>query len=154
VTSDLSFVPKRGEGPVGTGVHLLRRVHGATGVTIAEVWLTVAFLPFVPFGEWTVERGDASGSPWVVAHIKRPRFLTSLAWVVGGVVAALASLAPAYLVVTFLMGSKPVELGGLFCSAGAIIGTMGWLDQTRERIPFRMAVRALGGAKSAARSPE
>ena len=153
MTSDLSFEPKRGEGPVGTGVHLLRRAHGATGVTIGDVWLTFVFLPVVPLGEWTVERKDASGSSWLFTHIERPHFLRSVAWIAGGVLAALVSLAPAYLAVTFLMGSKPVELAGLFLSAGAIIGTLGWLDQTRERVPFRTAVQALSrAAKSAKRA--
>ncbi len=130
---------------VGTGVHLLCRNHGPTGVTIADVWLTILFLPVVPFGEWTVERGGASGSSWLVTQIERPRVLRSVAWVAGGIVAAVASLVPAYVAVTFFMGSKPVELAGLFSSAGGIIGTIGWLDQTRERVPFRTALRALAG---------
>ena len=144
--TDLPFEPRRGEGPVGTGVHLVRRSHGPTGVTIADVWLTFLFLPVVPFGEWTVERGGASRSSWRVAQVRRPHLLRSVAWVAGGVVAILASLLPAYVAVSFFMGSKPAELGGLFASAGAIIGTLGWLDQTRERVPFRTAVRILGRA--------
>jgi hypothetical protein len=150
-TSDLRFEPRRGEGPVGTGVHLLRRTHGPTGVTIADVWLTFLFLPVVPLGEWTVERGGAPGSSWLVTQIEKPRALRSVAWVAGGIVAAVASLVPAYVVVAFFMGSKPAELAGLFSSAGGIIGTVGWLDQTRERVPFRTAVRAL---TRAAGSPE
>jgi len=146
VTSDLSFEPRRGEGPVGTGVHLLRRTHGPTGVTIADVWLTFLFLPVVPFGEWTVERGGASDPSWLVTQIERPRVLRSVGWVAGGIVAALVSLVPAYVVVAFFMGSKAAGLAGLFSSAGGIIGTIGWLDQTRERVPFRTAVRALARA--------
>jgi hypothetical protein len=149
-TTDLRFEPRRGEGPVGTGVHLLRRTRDSTGVTIADVWLTFLFLPVVPFGEWTVERGGASGSSWLVTRIERPRVMRSVAWVAGGIVAGLVSLVPAYVAVAFFMGSKPAELGGLFSSAGGIIGTIGWLDQTRERVPFRTAVRALARA---ARSP-
>jgi hypothetical protein len=150
-TTDLRFEPRRGEGPVGTGVHLLRRTHESTGVTIADVWLTFLFLPVVPFGEWTVERGGASGSSWLVTRIERPRVMRSMAWVAGGIVAGLVSLVPAYVAVAFFMGSKPAELAGLFSSAGGIIGTIGWLDQTRERVPFRIAVRALARAT---RSPE
>jgi hypothetical protein len=146
VTGNLSFEPRRGEGPVGTGVHLLRRTRDSTGVTIADVWLTFLFLPVVPFGEWTVERGGASGSSWLVTRIERPRVMRSVAWVAGGMVAGLVSLVPAYVAVAFFMGSKPAELGGLFSSAGGIIGTIGWLDQTRERVPFRTAVRALARA--------
>jgi len=146
VTGNLSFEPRRGEGPVGTGVHLLRRTHDSTGVTIADVWLTFLFLPVVPFGKWTVERGGASGSSWLVTRIERPRVMRSVAWVAGGMVAGLVSLVPAYVAVAFFMGSKPAELGGLFSSAGGIIGTIGWLDQTRERVPFRTAVRALARA--------
>jgi hypothetical protein len=63
----------------------------------------------------------------------------------------LACLVPAYVAVTFFMGSTPVELGGLFSSAGAIIGLLGWLDQTRDRVPIRAAVRVLGRAVT---SPE
>jgi hypothetical protein len=150
VKTDLSFEPSRGVGLVGTGVHLLRRTHGPTGVTIADAWLTFLFLPVIPFGEWTVDQGGASGSPWLVRHVKRPSFWTSVAWVAGGVVATLMSLVPAYCAITFFMGSKPAELGGLFSSAGAIIGTLGWLDQTRERVPFRIAVQALARAATSA----
>ena len=146
VTTDTLFEPKRGEGPVGTGVHLLRRTHGPTGVTIADVWLTFLFLPVVPLGRWTMERGRASSTSWLVTHIARPRFVSSMAWVAGGVVATLVSLVPAYLAITSFMGSKPAELGGLFSSAGAVIGTLGWLDQTRERVPFRPALQVLRGA--------
>jgi hypothetical protein len=79
----------------------------------------------------------------VVTQIEKPRLSRSVAWVAGGMVAAVASLVPAYVAVAFFMGSKPAELAGLFSSAGGIIGTIGWLDQTRERVPFRTAVRAL-----------
>ena len=150
MTTDLLFKPRRGEGPVGTGVHLLRRTHGPTGVTIADVWLTLLFLPVVPFGEWTVERGGVSGSSWLVTHIRRPHFLSSAAWVAGGVAAMLVSIVPAYIALDFFMGSKPAERGGLFSSAGAILGTLGWLDETRERVPFRTAVKALGRAAKSA----
>jgi hypothetical protein len=148
VTTDLSFKPIRGQGPVGTGVHLLRRSHGPSVTTIANAWLTVLFVPVIPFGEWTVNRGSASGSSWLVTHVKRPRFWRSVTWVAGGVLATIASLVPAYCAITFFMGSKAAELGGLFCSAGAIIGTLGWQDQTRERVPFRIAVRALARGPS------
>jgi len=144
VTSDLLLEPSRGEGPVGTGVHLLRRTQGPTGITIADVWLTFLFVPVVPFGEWTMQRGGTSSSSWRVTHVGRPRLSKSVAWVAGGLLAIVMSLLPAYIAVTFFMGSKPVELGGLFSSAGAIIGALGWLDQTRERVPFRAAVRLLG----------
>jgi hypothetical protein len=125
-------------------VHLLRRRHGPTGVTSADAWLTFLFLPVVPLGEWALEQGGPSGASWRVTQVRRPRFWRSAAWVAGGVVAILASLVPAYVAVSFFMGSKPAELGGLFASAGAIIGSLGWLDQTRERVPFRAAVGVLG----------
>jgi hypothetical protein len=150
VRTDLLFEPSRGVGPVGTGVHLLRRSHGPTGITIADAWLTFLFPPVIPFGEWTVDQGGASGSSWLVTHVKRPSFWRSVARVAGGIVATLMSLVPAYCAITFFMGSKPAELGGLFSSAGVIIGTLGWLDQTRERVPFRVAVHALAKAATSA----
>jgi hypothetical protein len=151
VTTDLQFEPSRGMGPVGTGVHLLRQTDAPTGVSVGEAWLTFLFLPVIPFGEWTVDRGSPSSSCRLVRHVKRPSFWKSVAWVAGGALATLMSLAPAYCAITLFMGSKPAELAGLFSSAGAIIGTLGWLDQTRERVPFRIALHALARA---ATSPE
>jgi hypothetical protein len=69
VTTDQSFEPGRGEGPVGTGVFMLRRSLGPNGVAIAHVWVTFLFLPVVPLGEWTVERGGAPGSSGLVTDI-------------------------------------------------------------------------------------
>ena len=53
-----AFEARRGGGPLGTGVHLLRRRNTASGET-ADAWLTVLFLPVVPFGEWTIERAES-----------------------------------------------------------------------------------------------
>jgi hypothetical protein len=125
---------------VGTGVHVLRRRRRADGTTAADVWLTFLFVPVIPLGRWTVEPEEA-GSAWRVTRVARPSLGRSAAWVAGGGLAVLASLLPAWLAVTHFMGSKPAELGGLFSSAGAIIGALGWLDQTRGRVPFRAAVR-------------
>jgi hypothetical protein len=136
-----SFAPTHGRGPVGTGVHVLRRRSGPDGTTAADVWLTFLFIPLVPLGRWTVEREEGAGSAWRVTGVARPSLGRSAAWVAGGVLAALASLLPAWLAVTLFMGSKPAELGGLFSTAGAIIGALGWLDETRDRVPFRAAVR-------------
>ena len=141
MTHESSFEPSRGEGPVGTGVHVLRRTRGPAGTTIADVWLTFLFVPVAPFGEWILERGEESGSAWRVTQVRRPHLAKSVAWVAGGVLTVLASVLPAYVAVTFFMGSKPAELGGLFSSAGAIIGALGWLDQTRDRVPFGTATR-------------
>jgi hypothetical protein len=126
---------------VGTGVHVLRRRSRPDGTTAADVWLTLLFVPVVPLGQWTVEREEGAGSAWRVTRVARPSLGRSAAWVAGGVLAVLASLLPAWLAVTLLMGSKPAELGGLFSSAGAIVGALGWLDQTRDRVPFRAALR-------------
>jgi len=143
VTNESSFEPSRGEGPVGTGVHVLRRTPGPDGTTTGDVWLTLLFVPVVPFGEWTLERGGAAGSAWRVMQVVRPRLARSAAWVAAGIGALVVSLLPAYVAIVFFMGSKPVELGGLFSSAGAIVGALGWLDQTRERVPLRAAARLL-----------
>jgi hypothetical protein len=86
---ELLFSPRRAEGPVGTGVHLLRLTQGTDGI----------------------ERDG-----------------------------------PAYGALTFLMGSKIAELAGLFGSVGAIVGTLGWLDETRDRVPFWVALRAMASA--------
>ncbi len=136
-----SFEPRRGRGPVGTGVHLLRCTSGLAGPTVAEVWLTVLFVPLVPLGRWTLQREGAPASAWRVTRVGRPHLGRSVAWVAGGLLAALVSLLPAWLAVTVFMGSKPAELAGLFSSAGAIIGALGWLDLTRDRVPFGTATR-------------
>ena len=129
---------------MGTGVHVLRRAPGPAGTAVGDVWMTFLFLPVVPLGEWTMERAEGSDASWRVAGVARPRLVESLAWVAAGVLALVAALLPAYLAIAFFMGSRPVELGGLFASAGAIVGALGWLDQTRDRVPLRDAVRIVG----------
>ncbi len=100
MTTDLQFEPSRGMGPVGTGVHLLRQTHASAGVSVAEAWLTFLFLPVVPFGEWTVDRGSPPSCCLLIRDVKRPSLWKSVAWVAGAAVAALMSLAPAYCAIT------------------------------------------------------
>jgi hypothetical protein len=76
-----------------------------------------------------------------------------VAWAACGVLAIAAGLLPAYAAITFFTGSRPLELGGLFFSAGALVGALAWLDETRERVPLGTAVRALG-RRAAAPGPE
>src|SRR4030042_1729672 len=102
----LSFVPRRAEGPVGTGVHLLRLTRGADGVVLADAWLTLAFLPVVPLGEWIVEREGSTRDPCVIRQVRPPRLRKSIPWIVCGGLAGLASLLPGYGALTFLMGSR------------------------------------------------
>ncbi len=135
------FEPMRGRGPVGTGVHVLRCTPGPAGTTVGDVWVTVLFVPVVPLGWWTLQTADGSGPAWRVTQVGRPRLARSVAWVAGGLAAALASLLPAWLAVTFFMGSKVAELAGLFSTAGAIVGALGWLDQTRDRVRIGTAAR-------------
>ena len=151
MTTGPLFEPTRGVGPVGTGIHLLRQTHLPSGGRVAEAWFTFLFVPLIPVGEWTVDQAGPAGSRRMVRHVKRPRLWKSLAWVAGGALAILVSLTPAYCAITFFMGSKLASLAGLFTSAGAIIGTLGWLDETRERAPFRFAVQLLATAGT---SPE
>ena len=143
---ELSFLPSRAEGPVGTGVHLLRLTQGTDGIRRADAWLTLLFLPVVPFGEWILERDGRVQSASVIRYVRPPRLLKSILWIVGGIVAAILSLVPAYGALTFLMGSKMAELAGIFGSAGAILGSLGWLDETRDRVPVRVALRAMASA--------
>jgi hypothetical protein len=147
-----AFEARRGGGPLGTGVHLLRRRNTASGET-ADAWLTVLFLPVVPFGEWTIERaesGDEGRSLLTLTRVERPRLLKSLAWIAGGLVVAVLALAPGYAAISLPLGSKLLELGGIFLSLTAVVGGLGWLDQTRERVPLQAALRAArGGARSA-----
>ena len=137
------YQPSRAEGPVGTGVHLLRTTQGAGGVVLADAWLTVLFLPVVPFGEWTIERHSAAEACSVIRQVRPPRLVKSVLWVASVVLAALLSLLPAYGALTFLMGSKVAELTGMFASVGAILGPLAWLDETRDRVPIWVALRAL-----------
>jgi hypothetical protein len=143
---ELSFAPGRAEGPAGTGVHLLRTTPGAGGVVLADAWLTVLFLPVVPLGEWVLERRGPAEAVSVIRQVRRPRLLESVSWVAGGLLAALLSLVPAYGALTFLMGSKVAELTGMFASVAAILGLLGWLDETRDRVPMGVALRALASA--------
>lgn len=145
MTHDFVLEPSRGRGPVGTGVHLLRRARGASEVT-AEAWLTVLFVPVLPLGKWSLQPVDASGSSLRVTRVAPPRALKSLAGIAGGMLAIVLAFLPSYVAVGYFMGSKPVELGGLFSSAGAIVGVLGWLDLAGERVPLPAAVRVLRGA--------
>jgi hypothetical protein len=152
------FEPRRSQGPLGTGVHLLRWSEGRDGVVSAEAWLTFVFLPLVPLGRWTLERAEAGSRSGRVRHIERPGLWSSLAWVAAGLLVAGVSLLPAYCAVTSFLGSKPAEIGGLFTTAAAILGTLGWLDATRDRVSLRDAWRVLRRAgkdvgPSAAPSP-
>ncbi len=121
----------------------MRCTPGPAGTTVADVWLTVLFVPLVPLGRWTLQPGGGSGRAWRVTQVGRLHPGRSVAWVAGGLAAAVASLVPAWLAVTLFMGSKPAELAGLFSSAGAIIGALGWLDQTRDRVPLGVATRVV-----------
>ena len=147
-----TVAPTRGGGPLGTGVHLLRRRASAAG-DVADAWLTVLFLPVVPLGEWTLERADPGGvgeGALRVTRVERPRPLKSLTWIAGGIAAAVLAIAPGYAAISLPLGSKVLELGGIFLSLAAVVGGLGWLDQTRERVPLRAALRATrGGARSA-----
>ncbi len=143
----LSFRPRRAEGPVGTGVHLLRTSEDQGGELLADAWLTILFLPVVPLGEWVVEPPTAADAPSVVRQVRPPRLAKSALWVAAGIVAALLSLVPAYGALTFLMGSKVAELTGLFATVVAILGPLAWLDETRDRVPIRTAIRALASAR-------
>ena len=130
---------------MGTGVHLLRLTRGADGVVLADAWLTLAFLPVVPLGEWIVEREGSTRDPCVIRQVRPPRLRKSILWIVCGVLAGLLSLLPAYGALTFLMGSRAAELAGVFGSMGVILGTLGWLDETRDRVPIWVALRAVTG---------
>ena len=121
----------------------MRTTQGAGGVVLADAWLTVLFLPVVPFGEWTIERHSAAEACSVIRQVRPPRLVKSVLWVASGVLAVLLSLLPAYGALTFLMGSKVAELTGMFASVGAIPGPLAWLDETRDRVPIWVALRAL-----------
>jgi hypothetical protein len=115
--------------------------------------MTFLFLPVVPLGEWTMERAEGSDASWQVAGVARPRLVESLAWVAAGILAVVAALLPAYLAIALFMGSRPVELGGLFASAGAIVGALGWLDQTRDRVPSGAAARVMAARPATEEGP-
>ncbi len=140
---ELSFQPRRAEGPVGTGVHLLRTTQQEGRVVLADAWLTILFLPVVPLGEWMVERHSTADASSVIRQVRPPQLFKSVLWVGSGVLAALVSLLPAYGALTFLMGSKVAELAGMFATVGAILGPLAWLDETCDRIPIRVALRAV-----------
>jgi len=141
--TDLSFQPTRGEGPVGTGVHLLRVTEAPAGTATAEAWVTLLFLPLFPLGTWAVDRRKEPKPLWHITGVSRPLPARSLLWVAGGAAYVLLSLVPASCAITLFIGSQAAGLGCLFCSVAAIVGALGWLDLTRERVPLRVALQAL-----------
>ena len=112
-------------------------------MVLADAWLTILFLPVVPLGEWMVERHSTVDASSVIRQVRPPQLFKSVLWVGSGVLAALVSLLPAYGALTFLMGSKVAELAGMFATVGAILGPLAWLDETCDRIPIRVALRAV-----------
>ena len=148
----MTFLPTRGEGPVGTGAHLLRVTEAPSGTATAEAWLTLLFLPVFPLGTWAVDRKKEPKALWRIAGVSRPLPSRSLLWLAGGAAYLGLSLVPAFLAVTLFIGSQAAGLGCLFSSVGAIVGALGWLDQTRERVPLGVALRALSGTFGTAKN--
>ena len=143
----VTIEPARGRGPLGTGVYLLRRAAKPPVGMDADAWLTLFFLPILPLGRWSLEPADSPGQPaFAITRVERPRFAPTLAWITGGLLMAVLAFAPAYAALTLPTGSKAVELGGIFLSLAIVVGGLGWLDQTRERVPLRAALRAWRGA--------
>ena len=99
--------------------------------------------PSSRLASWTIERHSAAEASSVIRQVRPPRLVKSVLWVASVVLAALLSLLPAYGALTFLMGSKVAELTGMFASVGAILGPLAWLDETRDRVPIWVALRAL-----------
>jgi hypothetical protein len=113
----------------------------------ADAWLTLFFLPILPLGRWSLEPADSSGQPaFAITRVERPRIAATLPWIAAGLLVAALAFAPAYAALTVPTGSKVVELGGIFVSLAIVVGGLGWLDQTRERVPLRAALRAWRGA--------
>ena len=140
----VTFEPARGHGPLGTGVHLLRRTARPPDGVDVDAWLTVLFVPILPLGRWSLE---PAGPPAVaITRVERPRIATTLAWIAGGLLVAALAFVPAYAALTVPTGSKALELGGIFLSLAIVVGGLGWLDTTRERVPLRAALRAWRGA--------
>jgi hypothetical protein len=148
----VSFAPTTGRGPLGTGVHLLRLRDEGSGVLRAQAFFTVLFLPLVPLGEWRLQATPGPGGPaaaplderglLTVRDVAPPRLL-AFAWVAGGALALLLALLPGYAALTWPVGSRFVELGAIFASLALLLGGLGLLDQTRIRVPLRVALRAL-----------
>ena len=142
----VTIEPARGRGPLGTGVYLLRTATRPAGMD-ADAWLTVLFLPILPLGRWSLEPADSSGQPaCAITRVERPRIAATLPRIAAGLLVAALAFLPAYAALTVETGSKVVELGGIFLSLAIVVGGLGWLDQTRERVPLGAALRAWRGA--------
>jgi hypothetical protein len=143
----VTFEPARGRGPLGTGVYLLRRTATPSRGTDADAWLALLFLPILPLGRWSLEPAGSPGQPAVaITRVERPRVGRTLAWIAGGLLVAALAFVPAWAALTVPTGSKAVELGGIFLSLAIVVFGLGWLDQSRERVPLRAALRAWRGA--------
>lgn len=131
-----------GVGPVGTGVHLLRARPAPEGELVRDAWFTFLFLPLVPLGTWVLT-ADRSGPLWTLRSVAAPTPVRSIATLAVFFGTAILTCVPGYVVVTLFMGSKVLELAGLFGTAGLIIGLLAWLDETRPRVPLGQAVALL-----------
>lgn len=126
-----------GDGPLGTGVFLLRR-HGLDGVLQGQAWLLLAFLPVAPRGRVRLKERPAAegagdgrlyeeeGSGKLTAAEATATYARGIA----GLVFVLASSAMAY-----LCAAESSWLGGLGVLLGGALplALFGWLDQTMQR---------------------
>jgi hypothetical protein len=131
-----------GVGPVGTGVHLLRARPAPGGDLMRDAWFSFLFLPLVPLGTWVLT-ADRPGPLWTLRSVKAPTPVRSIATLGVWFGTAILTFMPGYVAVTFFMGSKVLELAGLFGTAGLVIGLLAWLDETRPRVLLGQVVALL-----------
>ena len=152
VADGVILTTSRATGPVGTGVYALRWTTNLEGVRSADVWLTLLFFPCLPLGRWEVVKDAQREEAWLVQQVRSPH-LTSSLWILGATIGVGLSLVPGYLALSCFMGHKLLELGGTFTTAGLILGALGWLDQTRERVPTAAALRVMARGVAAPNEP-
>ncbi len=150
MADDRTLPLTRAVGPVGTGVHILRWCEREGGPRVAELWLTVLFFPVVPLGSWVMSEQPERLSSCSVTDVRPPHLGASAAWFLGGIMMGVLSLLPASVALWFFSGHTVAELAGCLVSVGVIIGMLGWLDQTRDRMPIRATVRILASMPAVA----
>jgi hypothetical protein len=119
-----------GEGPLGTGVYVLRLRPQDGGGFEGERWALAGFLPLVPLGRVRLIQKDEHYEEQAAGMPASSDLVATYARGLAGLAFVLACLAMAYLCVA--ESSWFAGLGVMF-GGGLPLLLLGWLDQTLRR---------------------
>jgi hypothetical protein len=137
----------KGEGPLGTGVFLLRERRVEPHALEAQAWLLLAFLPLVPRGRvrLTLRQETLAAADGAPLYDDAERLPLEPGDAAATYARGLAALALVLLSVTlgYLCVAESSWLGGLgvLLGGGLPLALLGWLDQSVPRLRAARPVR-------------